>query len=162
MAGAEYEITLWQNMEPKRAQYTFNDNLRALEACLGWTPDKTKQYQSTTEGAAVLIQLMTAMLCYDINTLQPTNAACCFAGQVVVQITHKINRKPQKDANGQPLFDAFGQQAVKDYDKTVWEGKIPLTDLGTLGLDNNAIIRAFGSAEAYNAAVAQEQKFLAM
>lgn len=160
--GETYDESLFQNFEPKRVASTIANNLRAVTACMGWTEDQVKAFKSTEAGESVLFDLIKGMMCIDMETGLPTEQPCCFSNQVVVQMTRRPKIVEQKDAaTKQPLYDAHGVVATKTYINTFWDKKIPLPDV-LIMVGESETVKAFGTAEAYLAAVENENAMNAM
>ncbi len=160
--GETYDESLFQNFEPKRVAATMANNLRAVTACMGWTEDQVKAFKSTEAGESVLFELIKGMMCIDMETGAPTGQPCCFSNQVVIQMTRRPKIVEQKDAvTKQPLYDAQGIAATKTYINTFWDKKILLPEVLTL-IGEPETIKAFDSAEAYLAAVENENAMNAM
>ena len=160
--GETYDESIFQNFEPKRVVTTIANNLRAVTACMGWTEDQVKAFKSTQAGESVLFELIKGMMCIDMETGAPTEQPCCFSNQVVIQMTRRPKIVEQKDAaTKQPLYDAHGVVATKTFINTFWDKKIPLPDVLTL-IGEPETIKVFGSAEAYLAAVENENAMTAM
>lgn len=160
--GETYDESLFQNFEPKRVAATIANNLRAVTACMGWTEDQVKAFKSTEAGESVLFELIKGMMCIDMETGAPTEQPCCFSNQVVLQMTRRPKIVEQKDAaTKQPLYDVHGVVATKTFINTFWDKKIVLPDVLTL-IGESEVIKAFGSAEAYLAAVENENAMNAM
>ena len=160
--GETYDESIFQNFEPKRVATTIANNLRAVTACMGWTEDQVKAFKSTEAGESVLFELIKGMMCIDMETGAPTEQPCCFSNQVVIQMTRRPKIVEQKDAvTKQPLYDAHGIVATKTYINTFWDKKIALPDVLTL-IGEPETIKAFGSAEAYLAAVENENAMAAI
>ena len=160
--GETYDESIFQNFEPKRVASTIANNLRAVTACMGWSEDQVKAFKTTEAGESVLFELIKGMMCIDMETGAPTEQPCCFSNQVVIQMTRRPKIVEQKDAaTKQPLYDAHGVVATKTFINTFWDKKIPLPDVLTL-IGEPETIKVFGSAEAYLAAVENENAMTAM
>ena len=160
--GETYDESIFQNFEPKRVATTIANNLRAVTACMGWTEDQVKAFKSTEAGESVLFELIKGMMCIDMETGASTEQPCCFSNQVVIQMTRRPKIVEQKDAaTKQPLYDAHGVAATKTYINTFWDKKILLPEVLTL-IGEPETIKAFDSAEAYLAAVENENAMNAM
>lgn len=153
--GESYDVSMFQSFEPKRLASTMANNFRALAACMGWFEKQVKAFQATDQGMDVALELLKGMMCLDMVTSTPTQAPCLFSNQVVIQMTRRAKIVEQKGDNKQPLYDEHGQKATKTYINTFWDKKIPLTDLPPM-IGEPATIEAFGTAEAYLAAVENE------
>lgn len=159
--GESYDVSLFQNFEPKRIAATMSGNLRALAACMGWTEEQSKAFQATDQGMAVLLDLIKGMMCIDMTTSAPTQAPCIFSNQVVIQMSRRPKIVEQKGDNKQPLYDEQGNKATKTYINTFWDKKIPLPNVLTL-IGEPATIEAFGTAEAYLEAAKNEEAMKAI
>lgn len=149
--GETYEVALFQDYSPKKQKGTMGANLSAVQACMGWSKEKMKQFQSTPEGLQTLTQLWAGLLCCDMLA-NATNQPCIFANQVVIQISTKSRMYEQKDkVTKQPLYDKDGNKAMGTSINTYWDKKVPLADLVTM-IPEAEIVAAFGTAEAFNAA----------
>ena len=163
MPGETYEFAMFQDMSVQAEARTNKNNLIALRVCLGWTEERLKQYQSTDAGTDILIGLLEGMFGMTMNeNPQPTGQPCCFSNQVVVQLSKKISRVPQLDANKQPVFDAQQQAVVKEYENEYWDKKVLFSDLVQMGYNDTTLAQAFGSAELLAVAKQRETALLAM
>jgi len=158
--GEVYDVSFFIDMTPTKQKYLLDRMVGALQCCMGWDQAKTKLYQSTPDGLQKLSNLLIAMFCYDINTGQGTGQASCFSNQVVLQLNTKASRSAKK-VNGQPVYDATGAPVMSDYENTYWEAKIPLADIHA-ALGDAGVIEAFGTAEAWAAAVQTEANLATM
>ena len=158
LAGDVYEVTLFQKTGPKDIKRTMDKNLLALRTCLGWDEAKMAMYQETDQGFAIVTQLIEGLLCYSIDTGVGTEQPCVFAGQVVVIMSAKTSIVEQKDASGQPVFDANQQKITKVYTNEYWDGKVPLAVLPQLLGSVEAAHAAMGSQAAYDTALGMEQQ----
>jgi hypothetical protein len=145
-------VTLFQN--GKYLKSMVSQNVQALSACMGWHPEYVKQLQASAEGLQLIEELLKGLLGVSLDGV-PTSMPCAFSNQVVIEMHTKTTVKEEKGSDGQPSYDAQGNKKTKTYTNTYWNKRIPLADvLTTLGEENT--IRAFGSAEAFEAAYQAE------
>jgi hypothetical protein len=161
--GETYDISIFQDFSPKYSKGTLGKNLSALQACMGWTKEQVKLFQSTDEGLDKLMKLLEGLLCVSMDDSTPTGQPSLFSNQVVVQLSTSTSISEVKDKNtGQPLYiDAQGTKATKTYINTYWDKKIPVADLPGL-IGDAKTIDAFGTKEAFVKAHENEQALAEM
>lgn len=160
IVGETYEEAMFQDYSPKKLKGTMGANLSAIQTCMGWTPEKFKQFQSTPEGQQIIAQLWAGLFGIDMAGTA-TGQPCIFSNQVVLQLSTKSRMYEKKDkATGQPVYDGNGQKLTGTNISTYWDKKIRLQELETVMPEVPAeqIIAAFGTAEAFMAALEQEKK----
>ncbi len=156
--GETYDFALFQDFSPKKIKKSMGDNLNALRVCMGWSKEQVKEYQTTPDGMQTLMELLKGMLCADMGTCEPTNEPSIFSNQVVLQLSRKPSIVPDKNKEGKPVYlDNQGTVSTTTYENDYWDKKIPLAELVTLVGDDAKVIEAFGSAEAFKKALANEQ-----
>jgi hypothetical protein len=160
--GETYKTTLWHKTGPKELQRTVDTNLRALRACWGVSQEKIEAYQSSPESAVQLNAMMTHFLGLDLDTGIPTGNISSFSNQAIVEIQVKPVLVELKDKiTKQPLFLEGGVKATKVYTNEYWNGKVPIGEAAQM-IDGELFLRAFGGQEAYAAAFASEQSYMAV
>ncbi len=157
--GDTYDIALFQDFAPKAVKTTMTKNLNALAACMGWSKEQVKVFQSTPKGLDILFELLKGMMGASMVDCIPTNEPSIFSNQVVIQLTRNTSIVVKKDpVTKQPLYvDDKGTKATSTYFNEYWDKKIPLQDLITMMNDDAKVIEAFGSQEAFQAAFANEK-----
>ncbi len=154
--GETYDESLFQNFEPKRIAATISQNLRAVAACMGWTEDQAKAFKSTKAGEDVIFELMKGMMCLDMEGGAPTEQPCCFSNQVVIQMTRRAKIVEQRDKVTKEFkYDKDSNKLTDTYINTFWDKKVPLPDV-LIMIGEPATVKAFGTGEAYLAAVQNE------
>jgi len=154
--GETYDESMFQNFEPKRIAQTVANNLRAVTACMGWTEEQVKLFKSTPAGEGIIFELMKGMMCIDMETGVPTEQPCCFSNQIVVQMTRRAKVVEEKDKITKEFkYDKDGNKLTQTYINTFWDKKISLPDVLTM-VGEPATVEAFGTGEAYIAAVENE------
>lgn len=156
--GEEYDVSLFQ--DGGFLDSVVSKNLQALQACMGWDKEYTKQLQASDDGITAILELMKGLLCVDANGV-PTNAPCIFANQVVIELLTKPTIKDEKGSDGLPSYDANGNKKQVIYTNTYWQKRIPLADVYA-SLPEADIIKAFGSADAFATALDTEQQAAAV
>lgn len=160
--GESYDVSMFQSFEPKRLSATMSSNFRALAACMGWSEDQSKMFQSNDQGMAVVLELLKGMMCIDMDTSAPTQTPCIFSNQVVIQMTRRAKIVEEKDKVTKEFkYDKDGNKLTKTYINTFWDKRLPLPDVLTL-IGEPATIEAFGTAEAYLEAVKNENAMSAI
>lgn len=153
----EYDVALFQ--DGGFLDSTMSKNLQALAACMGWTPEYTKQLLESEEGMTVVMELLKGLLCVNLDGYVPSNQPCAFANQVVIEMHTKPTVKEEKGKDGQPSYNADGTKKMNTYINTYWNKKIPLVEvLTTLGEADT--VKAFGSEAAFTQAYQAEQELL--
>lgn len=155
--GDSYEVAIFQDISPKYSKINMGNNLRVVRVCMGWTEDYMKQYQATPEGNQILLGLLSGMFCCDPLTLAPTQQECAFSNQVAVEMACVVTRKEEKGSDGKVVYDEHQQKKMKVKEYQNWNEKVPLATVAqTIG--DAAVIAAWGSKEAFEAAYTQEQE----
>ena len=154
-----YEVAVFQDFSPKYCKGTMSKDLSGLQACMGWSKEKIKEYQSTDAGQDILLNLLKGMYCVDIVNSTPTNQPSIFSNQVVVQLSTKPTIAETK-VNGEAVYDNAGNKVTKTYINTYWDKKVLLTELPAM-IGDEAVIKAFGSQENFISAVTNEAEMLA-
>ena len=155
--GEEYTASIFQ--EGSYPNIIINQNLQALQACVGWSADKLKELQSTDEGLTLLMELIKSFSGISMVDQIPTGAPCCFSNQVFVEIAVVKATKDKKDAQGQYVLDPV-THAKTQYDVTnvYWNRKVTFSEVLNAGITEQELVKYFGSVEAVSAAIAAEQE----
>jgi hypothetical protein len=160
--GETYKTTLWHKTGPKDLQRTMDTNLRALRACWGVSQETIDAYQASDASAVQLNAMMTAFLGLDLVTGQATGHISSFSNQAIVDIAVKSVVVDMKDkSTKQPLFNQDGSKATKVFTNEYWNGKVTIGDASQI-VDGELFLRAFGGQDAYAAAFASEQSYMAV
>lgn len=101
------------------------------------------------------------MFCYDIDTTQGTGQPSIFSNQIVVQLTTKPHISDVKVNGVVPNDPVTGLPMTETYENTYWDKKIPLAEVHAV-LQDEGVLKAFGSPEAWAAAVECEANLATM
>lgn len=151
--GREYSCAIFQNKD-----YALKNNLQALSVCLGWSSEKVKQMQGTEEGLDLLTALLFSFTGSNEKGPIP-DATCAFSNQVVLQMSCSV-RVTDALVNKKPSYDENGKKLTKTFNNTYWDKKLPIEEIAST-IDENILIKAFGSMEAIEAALAVEAELAA-
>jgi hypothetical protein len=137
--------------------------LQITAACMGWSPEQVKEYQSTPEGQQAIMELTARVMCVDAHGNQVMDeagqpASSIISNQAIVDVTKKSQLKDKK-INGQPAFDASGQKMQITVTNTYFNKRIWLDDLVAQGVTEEELLKAFGSSEAAAAAYKIEAEY---
>jgi hypothetical protein len=153
IVGAEYSAPLFQV-----GDYVMNSNLAALRACMGWTPEQVKVRQNAGDASVdELCSYAVALTSYNPDTGQGTGQPCCFANQLILEMSAKIKIANVKKINGVvPCHPGTTTPMTKEHTNIFWDKRIRLGEAQQAGVPNEVLLKAFGDAAAWERAVATE------
>lgn len=157
--GETYEFAVFH--DTKYPNILGSQYLQITAACMGWSPEKVTELQSTPEGQQAIMEMTACIVCVDAHGNQVMDEArqpapSIISNQAIVDITKKSQLKDKK-INGQPAFDAAGQKIQITVTNTYFNKRIWLDDLVAQGITEEELLKAFGSEEAAVAAYKLEE-----
>jgi len=160
--GETYEFAVFH--DTKYPNVLGSQYLQITAACMGWTPEKVTELQSTPEGQQAIMEMTARIMCVDANGNQVMEngqpVSSIISNQAILDITKKAQIKDKK-INGQPAFDAAGQKMQITVTNTYFNKRVWLDDLVAQGITEEELLKAFGSTEAATAAYQMEQQYKA-
>ena len=158
--GEVYEFAVFH--DTKYPNILGSQYLQITAACMGWSPEQVKEYQSTPEGQQAIMDMTARIMCVDAHGQQVMDgvgqpAPSVISNQVIIDITKKTQIKDKK-INGQPVFDQAGQKLQIPVTNVYFNKRIWLDDLVAQGITEEELVKAFGSQEAAAAAFQIEQQ----
>lgn len=152
IVGEEYSTALFQV-----GDYVMNSNLSALRACMGWTPEQVKARQANDTQCQELCDYVVAMTGYNPDTGQGTGQPCCFANQLILEMSAKIKIANAKPINGVvPCMPGTSTPMTKEHRNTFWDRRVRLGEAQQAGVPNEVLLKAFGDVAAWERAAATE------